>query len=121
MSLISLTFAFPHPVLMPIIGRPTNESVLRLKQEIYANAKSVHSLLGGVVQGHLALVLPAAAYIARPGTAAFIPPVHPGAPPEHAATSSQFVIAEGNRRYQTVITSFALYMLVKEHLRSQLL
>jgi hypothetical protein len=120
-SLNPLTFAFLHPVSMPIIGQPTNKSILCLKQEIYANTKLAHSLLCGGIHGHLALVLPAATYISHPGAAVFIPPIHPGAPPEHVANTTQFVTAEGNCQYQAAIVDFTRYTSVKEHLCSQLI
>ena len=48
-------FKYKSPT--PIIRAPTNKTLKRLKQELWANASSVESDLGGRDHGHLGLVL----------------------------------------------------------------
>jgi hypothetical protein len=55
---------FTYPVLTPIIGEPTLASLKKLKREIYDNALAITSKRGGGKNGHLALVMPTAAYLA---------------------------------------------------------
>ncbi|MCK7513585.1 MAG: hypothetical protein MZV70_62560 [Desulfobacterales bacterium] len=56
------TLPFPHPVLTPISGEPTNTSLQLLQQELFANARAIFSTRGGGANGHLALVMPAPDY-----------------------------------------------------------
>ena len=49
--------SFPFPTLTKIHGYPTFVSLLKLKNQLKTNAKSVSSDLGGGALGHLGLVL----------------------------------------------------------------
>jgi hypothetical protein len=120
MSSTTTAFAFGHATLTPIVGKPTNESLTILKQQLYANAYAIHSLRGGGHHGHLALVLSATDYLARAGVA-FVPPVHPGIGPTHAAGATQHQISETNRQYRVDIDEFDRYCSLKLTLRSQLI
>jgi hypothetical protein len=83
------TIVFPTPVLTPIVGRPTFATLQVLQQQLYQNARSVVSHLGGGLIGHLAIVMPPADYAARPNAVAFIVPLNPGPrlmPPANATT-----------------------------------
>ena len=70
--------------LTPIVGEPTYATLETLLKQLKANARSVHSNLGGGQHGHLGLVISPASYAhlsnvpfvrpAFPGTAAAIPP-----------------------------------------------
>ena len=93
------SFPFAHPTLTKIDGQPTAANVRKLKREVYANAISVKTPLGGGNHGYLGLVMPAAQYNAMPGTNLFAVPVHPGAHPGHAAAATQAQITETNRAY----------------------
>jgi hypothetical protein len=53
---------FRHADLTRIHGEPTFSSLKILTREIKANARSVHSTLGGAAHGHLGLVLSPAQY-----------------------------------------------------------
>lgn len=63
--------------LTPIAGEPNAESILRLKNELKANARSVHSNLGGGIYGHLGLILTPQQY-ALISNVPFDRPAHPG-------------------------------------------
>ena len=53
---------FAYPDLSRVIGCPTYDTLHNLKNEIKANALSVHSNLGGSQHGNLGLVISSAAY-----------------------------------------------------------
>ena len=57
-------FTFPHPELTQIVGRPNGKNIKLLTRQIYSNARSVHSDLGGGANGHLALVMDIPTYAA---------------------------------------------------------
>ncbi|KAI2500614.1 hypothetical protein MHU86_13835 [Fragilaria crotonensis] len=59
----STTLPFPHPVLTSIPSEPTNKTLQLLQQELYANARAIHSTRGGGENGHLALVMPPDLYL----------------------------------------------------------
>ena len=75
---------FPKPELTKIRGEPTFETLDLLIRELKANARSVHSNLGGGAFGHLGLVVSPPTYALLcntpfdrpvfPGTAPVIPP-----------------------------------------------
>ncbi len=71
----SIYFAFPN--LTPIHGEPDADILIKLKNQLKANASSVPSNLGGGNQGHLGLVLSPATY-AMVSNTPFDIPVHSG-------------------------------------------
>ena len=75
---IRSTFPFPHATLTPILGRPDPLSLGIIQGELYANAISVPTELGGGMYGHLALVMPVPEYIAMDGAILYTIPGHPG-------------------------------------------
>ena len=115
------TFNFPHPTLTPIEGKPSTATLNLLKKELYANAMSKPSLLGGGNHGFLALVMSPARYATLNGTQPFIDPVHPGvqAPHPHAATGPQ--MTEANRRYDFALTTYVEFASMRDHLKAQLI
>ena len=68
---------FEFPTLTPICVEPSAESLILLKNQLKANAKSVPSNLGGGNFGHLALVIPPNCYNLI-SNVPFVCPVHPG-------------------------------------------
>ena len=70
---------FEHPELTMIHGEPTTAGLLTLRNEVKANAMTVHTTLGGGANGHLGLVMDVLAYALIPGTRPYVRPVHPGA------------------------------------------
>ena len=113
---------FPHPVLTPITdGPPTLVSIKTLQRQLYANAKSIPTTLGGGANGYLALVMPDADYLARTGVA-FPAPPHPGDQPIHAAAATAAQITEANRQYyDRQLTVHSAYITVKEELKRMIL
>jgi hypothetical protein len=77
---------FEFPELTKLPGKPTCESIFRLRNELKANAQSVYSNLSNGAHGHLALVLSDAQYTIITAFP-FIWPAHPGALVIPAATT----------------------------------
>ena len=70
---------FQHADLTPIWGKPKNESLKVLFNEVKANLQTIHSNLGGGDHGHLRMGLHPILYdTIAPGTP-YIRPVFPGA------------------------------------------
>jgi len=111
---------FPHPELTPIVGTPTNPTIQTIQKQLYANALAVHSTRGGGANGHLALLMPATAYLTRAGVA-FIPPIHPGNAPIHGVNATGNQIIEVNRQYKQDLHDFQLFSNVNTTLKQQLL
>jgi hypothetical protein len=114
------TYNFPHPSLTTVEGKPTATSLLRLRKEIYANARSVHSDLGGGSNGYLGLVMPSVQYTLRT-MIPFTAPVHPGALPVHAQGTTGPVITARDRLYDKRDRNYKEYLTVLEALRSLLM
>jgi hypothetical protein len=117
---VATTLPFPHPMLTPITGEPNNASLQLLQQELFANARAIHSTRGGGANGHLALVMPAPAYLARTGQV-FNVPVHPGDSPIHLAAATSAQITETNRQYTTDLAEHTRFLTVAEELKQQVL
>jgi hypothetical protein len=85
-----VVYGFPHPIIAPIVGVPTYESINALNLQLNANAASVQSNLGDGLLGLLYLTITPAEYNALSATELF-PPENPGAAPTvpYAATDSQ--------------------------------
>ena len=111
---------FPHPELTPIVGTPTNPTIQTIQKQLYANALAIHSTRGGGANGHLALLMPAATYLARAGVA-FISPTHPGDAPVHAVNATGNQITEVNRQYKQDLHNFQLCANMNTTLKQQLL
>ena len=109
---------FPHPVLTPLPTgmQPTAASLRVLKQQLYANALSVHSELGGAMHGHLALLLTDPEYLALTNHN-FDVPVHPGRFPNIPANATNAASSEITRRHVVLTRDFLLYSAVNNALR----
>ena len=83
-----ITTSFEFPVLSKVSGRPTYESLKKVKDELKTNASTVSSDLGGGANGHLGLVLTDVEYTFVSATP-YVKPVHPG----------QLVIPPGTTNY----------------------
>jgi hypothetical protein len=116
------TITFPHVALKPITGKPTNTSLQCLQRQLYTNAHSVTSALGGGNNGHLTLLMDNAAYTTPRAGIPFLLPAHPGAAPKHHAVgASAATIAENIRRFNQVLADRTLYHRVATELKSQIL
>jgi hypothetical protein len=114
------TFSFPHMKLTEITNKPTAATIKLLTKEVYANTKSVHSIHGGGLNGHLGLVMAPAPYQIRTGTL-FIAPLHPGAQPIHIVTATAAQITAANRAYDQSMIEFTTCQAVKESIKQQVL
>jgi hypothetical protein len=111
---------FLHPELTIIVGKPTYATVRKLQKELYANAKTIPSMLGGGHNGHLALVMTDAEYIII-SAINYIKPVHPGAQPIHQVNATAAQITKANRLYDESLLQVALHVSVINALRQQIL
>lgn len=119
MSAESSKLSFPHPVLTPIVGAPTNKTNRLLKREVYANALDIHSTIGSGMNGHLGLVMPPATYLACAGVA-WADPAHPGGLPVHPQGATGHQITEANRQYDANLVVHARFITVREELKKQI-
>jgi hypothetical protein len=71
-------------------------TIKQLKKETFANACSVHSELGGDMNGHLGIVMAIAPYFIRTGQP-FVAPIHPGVQDAHGANATQAQITAANQ------------------------
>jgi hypothetical protein len=115
------TFSFPHTTVTPITGRPNPLSLSILQGELYANAISIPTELGGGAYGHLALVMPDAEYIAMAGALAYVAPAHPGAQADAPAGATAVQITQLNRQHDKAIERFMLHTNVSNALKQQIL
>ena len=75
---------FPFKTLTPIIGEPNYPAINQMTQELYANASSLPSTLGGGKHGHLGLIMKDALYSSITKSTFTIPadpgpsPIYPG-------------------------------------------
>ena len=114
------TLMFPHPILTPILGKPTCSTLKKLKKQIYANARAVHSTRGGGTNGHLSCVMTPAEYLAR-ANIIFDAPAHPGTAPVHLETATGHQITETNRQFSHALSEFRIYHNTAEALRKQII
>jgi hypothetical protein len=112
---------FPHLALPIIMGKLTYATVRKLQKELYANAKTIPSMLGGGHNGHLALVMTDAEYLVI-SAINYDKPIHPGAQPVHQANVTAAQITEANCQYDaSVLQQVALHVSVVNVLRQQIL
>jgi len=114
------TLMFPHPTLTPLVGKPTNSTLKKLKKQIYANARAVHSTRGGGTNGHLACVMTTQSYFQR-ANVVFEVPTHPGDKPMHTVGMTGNQITETNRQYAHDLSEFRIYTNTAEALKKQIL
>jgi hypothetical protein len=89
MTSIAKSFALPHDPLTPLDPQtqPNPATIRLLRQELYTNAQSVSSLLGGGSHGHLGLLMDDAAYTAiSHGNVPYIFPALPDVPDYNGTT-----------------------------------
>eukprot|EP00543_Licmophora_paradoxa_P009401 CAMPEP_0202476442 /NCGR_PEP_ID=MMETSP1360-20130828/93428_1 /ASSEMBLY_ACC=CAM_ASM_000848 /TAXON_ID=515479 /ORGANISM="Licmophora paradoxa, Strain CCMP2313" /LENGTH=89 /DNA_ID=CAMNT_0049103651 /DNA_START=79 /DNA_END=348 /DNA_ORIENTATION=- len=87
MTTSRVTLVFPLPTLTKVSIEPSIADIKLLKKELYVNAAAIYSTRGGGANGHLAIIMNEAAYLAR-ANIAFEIPVHPGTTPTHPASAS---------------------------------
>lgn len=106
LSVAAIRETFPTEVTK-VVGRPTATSLRTLLDELYSNAASIPSTLGGAIVGHLGLVLEPVLYeLEHPP---FIYPENPGATPVYPAnnpTAAQ--IAAAKEIHETNLATYQL-------------
>ena len=121
MTAHNITSAFPHPSLTPSALRPSYATLTVWQKELSGNAASVSSHLGDGRQGHLALTISEAKYLAITNNVAFVPPLNPPLQPEQAAGATGPQITEANRMHLELKQTFNTYQAVDQALRNLLL
>jgi len=116
-----ITSAFPHPSLTPSTSRPSYATLTIWQKELSGNAASVSSHLGNGQQGHLALTISEAKYLAITGNVAFVPPLNPPLQPEQAVGATGPQITEANRMHLELKQTFNTYQAVSQALRNLIL
>ena len=107
--------------MTPIVGRPDPLSLGILQGELYANAMSVPTELGGGLYGHLALIRPNAEYAALDGAVDYAIPVHPGVQAVTPAAATAVMITQLNRQHDKAVERHMLHANVTNALKQQLL
>jgi len=125
MSIVSQpsSFNFPHPELTTIVGPPTYLTISQLKRELYANASSIHTILGTGVHGFAVLIIGETAYNAINADANqnWVAPVHPGNAPNFVANATGRQLAIATQAYERDLKTFNLMNEVENALKRQLL
>jgi hypothetical protein len=106
MNAQDFTLAFPHSSLTPSTSRPNYDTLTNWQKELSGNAASVSSHLGNGRQGHLALTISEAKYLAITGNIAFVPPLNPPLQPEQAVGATGPQITEANRLHLELKQTF---------------
>ena len=116
------TILFPHKELdpLPTDHRPNHTDVVKLQEQIYANATTSLSTRGGPY-GHLGLCYPEAPYLLLPGAIAWVNPVHPGPAPVTPVNATAAQITEANRLFLVAQNEYALYIATLSALRNCLI
>lgn len=115
------TFPFPHATITPILGRPDPLSLGILQGELYANAISVPTELGGGLYGHLAVIMPAAEYTGMEGAIDYVTPPHPGVQADAPVGATAVQITQLNRQHDKALERHLLHATVANALKQQLL
>ena len=89
---------FPFKNLTRIVGEPTLVSLLTLRDQIKANAASVHTTLGGGIHGHLGLVVTPTVYVTIQNTVLYVRPVLPQL--NITPTDTRYQLEEKRHQYQ---------------------
>jgi hypothetical protein len=113
-------FAFPHTILDPTEGRPTNASNLTLCRQSYANACSAFPPVNAGPYGFLGMVMPAADYANRPGNPVFVMPPPPGNRPPVAGLTAIAATAS-NTAHDDAVANYNAHLAMSAALRQQLL
>ena len=114
-------FPFPHATLTSITGRPDPLSLGILQGELYANAISIPTELGGGLYGHLAMIMPHAKYATMAGAVDYVTPPHPGVQAAAPVNATAVMITQLNRQHDKALERHMLHANVANALKQQLL
>jgi hypothetical protein len=118
---VNKTFTLPHDPLTALnpSAPPTATTIRHLCQELYANAQSVESKLGGGGHGHLGMLMPAPEYMLLSLNGdAYIIPVKPPVP-VYAGTSTQR--EQQRENYKEALDAYSEARYLQHQLQQQLL
>ena len=114
----------PHVKPLPTNIRPNHTHIKTLRLEISKYAKSYDSMLGGGAHGHITI-------ICRPATtdyalltnnaAVFAQPLHPGAPPQFIAGTTNVVMNNQKGAYNYALKNFNDYTAAYEAILAKLI
>jgi hypothetical protein len=107
----------PYPILTTLGDSNTDTSFATLQiiqQELNANAASVHTLRGDVINGHVSLVMQKHA---PPAATAFDIPPRPPALVTHALPATSHTLTEENRLHAKARREFMFYSNADKALR----
>ena len=96
---------FQFPELTKIQDEPETQSLIVIRNEVKANAMTVHTILGGGAYGHLGLVLTPEQYAQVPDSTPYEKPEHPGVF-EVVEQGTQYQILANEHKYQEAIRLF---------------
>ena len=99
---------FPFPIIPPIVGTPTYNTIAKVNLKLNSNAASVQSNLGCGTLGLLQITVSPAVYNTLSVTA-FVVPVNPGYAPNIPANSTGAQITELCYAFDTAAALFNKY------------
>jgi hypothetical protein len=104
-----------------IRGDPSYQTLVELRDCIYANASELPSPLGGGKYGYLGALIPAADYIALPNAIAFVIPVDPGNILAVGMVGTANEIADAVHAHSEKLRQFVEYNVLMQALRKQII
>ena len=110
---------FEKQELTKILHEPDLQSLIILRNEIKANAMTVHTTLGGGLYGHLGLVLTDTQYELIPNTVPYVRQQHPGAL-NIANNATQYQIAIAREQHHENLRLFREIQAVERALIQQI-
>jgi hypothetical protein len=113
-------FSYPHEKLTPIIGKPTNVTLLTFKQEIYANAMATVCKLGGGRLGYLGAIMPAMEYTTFSNGIPFNKPANPTEIIDDPNKGFDEKHLE-KEEYKSALTAFTKCCLIEADIKHQML
>jgi hypothetical protein len=116
---MTTTFNLPYPTLTRLDPhrRPTPSVMRTLRKELYANTRKVRSSLGGGQYGHLGMVMPTEAYLAKAGVA-YITPDRPEIPEFHGNGAA---VAAAQELYRDQLATYKEYRDLYDCIHQQIL
>ena len=117
----NITEYMPHPVLTKLTTTPTFSDIHCIRKELYANAASIATPLGGGNHGYLGMLMEAATYGALNGAQAFNAPTHPGAQAAPAADATGVTVMAANRAYDRRVMDYRQFEAMNNALRRQII
>ena len=119
-SIKKIVDGFPFPMINPIVGTPSYESIADIHLKLNLNAVSVQSNLGCGTLGLLFLTFSPAVY-ATLSTIVFVPPVNPGSEPNILTGATGAAITDLQYHHAEATKIFTEYKNTDKALRQLLL